>query len=44
MPVHDGTLYRRRLHDILGHVCWSQIGTPRLSSELGLDIDTYGML
>lgn len=40
MPVHNRPLERRRLDQVLRHMCWAQIGTPSLVSELGLHIDT----
>jgi hypothetical protein len=40
VPVHNRTLDRRRLNEVLRHVGWSQIGTTRLRAKLSLDIDS----
>lgn len=41
VPVHNGTLNCRWLHKIRRHMGWSQVGAPRLSLKLCLDIDAW---
>lgn len=41
VSVHDGSLHRGWLDQILGHMCRTQIRAARLGSEFGLDIDTF---
>jgi hypothetical protein len=39
VPMHHGTLKRRRLDQVLRHMSGRQVGTASFGLEFGLDID-----
>lgn len=41
MSVHNGSLNRRRLDQVLRHMSRAQVGAASLGSKLGLDIDAF---
>ena len=41
VPVQHGPLNRGRLHQSLGDLSWTEVGTASFGTKLSLDINTW---